>query len=116
MSITSRIENKGIFATSIFYVVVGIVFLVMLPLSQFAPNLGLLGIVSLLTAYGLMRKRAWSLWLAVILFVGGTTFVAFVLYYNLMTALLVTVGLIVYLILTWVVTAYVAIKRRALEA
>ena len=116
MSIASRIENKGIFAISVFYVIAGIVFLILLPMSAFAPDLGLLGIVSLITAYGVLRKRSWSLWLVIVLFVAGTTFVAFTLYYNVLTAFLASLGLILYLILLLIATGYIAIRRRALES
>jgi hypothetical protein len=115
MSISSKIGNKGMFATSIFYATVGIIFLVLLPTSDFAPHIALLGIFSLVTAYGLLRKRAWSFWLVMILFVSGTTFALFMIYYALANAFLIGIGMIAYLILTWVFTAYTALKRNALE-
>jgi len=116
MSLGSRIESKGMLATSIFYAIVGIVFLGLLPLSGFAPHIGLLGIFSLVTAYGLLRKRAWSLWLVAILFVTGTTFALFMIYNVLPSAFLLGLGIIAYLILTWVFTAYAAVRRRTFEA
>ena len=116
MSISSKIGNKGMFATSLFYAIVGIIFLVLLPMSDFAPHVGLLGIFSLVTAYGLLRKRAWSFWLVIILFVSGTTFALFMIYDALANAYLIALGMIAYLILTWVFTVYTAMKRNALEA
>lgn len=116
MSLGSKIGSKGMFATFAFYAVVGIVFLALLVLRGFAPHVGLLGILSLVTAYGLLRKRAWSLWLVIILFVSGTTFAAFMIYDVLAKDYLLGIGMVVYLILTWVFTAYTAIRRHVLEA
>jgi hypothetical protein len=116
MSITSRIGSKGMFTTSIFYAIVGIVFLALLPLSGFAPHVGLLGIISLVTAYGLFRKRAWSLWLVVILFVSATTFSLFVLYGDLARELVTSLVMVAYLVLTWIFTGYAALKRATLSA
>ncbi len=116
MSITSRIGSKGLFATSIFYTIVGIVFLVLLPLSGFAPHIGLLGIISLITAYGLFRKRAWSFWLIIILFVSATTFAIFMVYGNLAKEPFTSLVMVAYLILTWIFTGYAALKRVTLGA
>jgi len=116
MSISSKIGSKGMFATSVFYAIVGILFLALLPLRGFAPHVAILGIFSLITAYGLLRKRAWSFWLVIILFVSGTTFAMFMIYDVLAKEFLLGIGMIVYLILTWVFTAYMAIKRHVLEA
>lgn len=115
MSFASKIENKGIFATSIFYAIAGILFLVLFPLNGYAPHLGLLGIFSLGTFYGLFRTRSWSLWLVMILFISGTTFAIFTLYTIGFQNLLYNVGVIAYLILTWISAIYVAAKRETLK-
>jgi hypothetical protein len=116
MSIGSKIGSKGMFATSAFYAIIGIIFLALLPLRGFAPHVGLLGIFSLIAAYGLLRKRAWSFWLVIILFVSGTTFAVFMIYDILAKEYLLGIGMVIYLILTWVFTAYIALRRRVLEA
>jgi hypothetical protein len=116
MSIIAKIGNKGMFVTSIFYAAVGIIFLVLLPSTDFAPHIALLGVFSLVTAYGLLRKRAWSFWLVLILFVSGTTFALFMIYDALVNAFLIAIGMIAYLILTWVSTGYAALKRNTLES
>jgi hypothetical protein len=110
-----RIESWGIFATSVFYAVVGIVFLALLPLSGFPPDVGIIGILSLLAAYGMFRKRAWSFWFVMISFFGSTTFALYAIYSALTSDFFVGVGMIFYLILTWVFTAYAADKRKVLE-
>ena len=60
MSLTSKlkVENFGSLATTAFYGIVGIVFLVLLAMSGFPPHIGLMGITSLIAAYGLFRKRS----------------------------------------------------------
>jgi hypothetical protein len=116
MSFMSKIDNKGIFTSSIFYMAVGIVFLALLLLNDFPPHIGLLAVFSLGAAYGLLRKRSWSLWFVLILFFSGTTFAAFMIYTILSQNLLSVVALVVYLILTWVFTIYIAARRDVLKA
>lgn len=115
MAFTSKIESKGMFASSIFYAIVGVLLLAFLPLNDYAPHLGLLGLFSLGAAYGLFRKRFWSLWFVVILFFSGTAFASFMIYSILAKDLLLSTVMIVYLILTWIFTAYVAVKREVLK-
>jgi hypothetical protein len=117
VSIGSRlkIESKGIFATSAFYAISGIVFFVLLATASFAPHLGIIGLFSLVTAYGLFRKRAWTIWFVAVLFLVGTTFSAFMIYYALGTDFLLGIGAIIYLALTWVFTGYAVTKRKTFE-
>jgi uncharacterized membrane protein HdeD (DUF308 family) len=112
MSITSRIGSKGMFATSVFYAIVGIVFIILLPMSGFAPHIGLMGIISLVTAYGLFTKRTWSFWLVFILFISITTFAALMIYDLMATELLITSVMIILLVLTWIFTGYAMLKRK----
>jgi hypothetical protein len=118
MSIRSRvsIESKGMFATAIFYLAVGIIFLALLPMTDFAPHLAIIGIFSLIVAYGVFEKRNWTIWLIIMLFLVASTFSAYMLYYYLSNDYLLSVGMLAYLILTWVSTAYIALKRESLES
>ena len=115
MSFASKIDSKGIFASSMFYLIVGVLFLALLPLNDYPPHIAVLAIFSLSTAYGLFRKRSWSFWFVLILFFSGTTFAAFMIYTILSHNLLFVVGLIAYLVLTWVFTIYIAAKRDVLK-
>jgi uncharacterized membrane protein (DUF2068 family) len=117
VSIVSRLktENRSLFATSAFYTVAGILFLVLLVLTPFALHLGIIGIFSLVTAYGLFTKRAWTIWFVVILFFVSTTFSAFTIYYFLGADSLLGLSAIVYLALTWIFTGYALAKRKTLE-
>jgi len=117
MSLASKlkIESKGMFATSVFYAIVGIIFIAILPTSGFAPHIGMLGILSLIAAYGVFRKRAWSFWFVVILFFAGTTFASFMIYSLLTRDYVFGLSMIAYLVLTWIFTAYAAAKRQVFE-
>src|SRR3989337_2522710 len=118
MSVESKlkIESKPIFLTTIFYAIIGVIFLVALPIEDFQPQLAINGIFSLLTAYGMFKKRNWSIYFVFILFFTGTAFSAVMLYwYYLHAEYLMIAGMAAYLILTWVATIYLAIKRKNLE-
>jgi len=118
MSLGSRlkIESKGMFATFAFYAIAGIIFLVLLPIASFAPHLGIVGMFSLITAYGVLKKRVWAIWFVMILFLVGTTFSAFMIYYILQVDYLLGVSAIAYLVLTWVFTVYAWAKRKVFES
>lgn len=118
MSLKSKlkIENIGIFATLTFYAIVGIISFIVLAMDFRFVHIGIIGISSLLTAYGLFKKRAWTIWLVVMLFFVATTFSAVILYSFLGKNLLLDVSMITYLILTWIFTAYTVVKRKILES
>jgi hypothetical protein len=109
MSLGSRlgIESKGMAATLVFYAVVGVVF---------PPHVGIKSVFSLATAYGTFRKRSWAIWPVIILFFVATTFSVYTLYFYLLSDYVLSIGMILYLIATWVFTGYVASKRRSLES
>ncbi|MEM3641208.1 MAG: hypothetical protein QXH37_04745 [Candidatus Bathyarchaeia archaeon] len=112
-----KIESVGMFAASVFYALVGITFFAVLAISDFRLiHVGLIGILSLVTAYGLFKKRAWALWVVVALFFIATTFAVSMLYYIFGIDIFIEIGIIVYLILTWVFTAYITAKRKMLES
>jgi len=118
MSLKSKlkIENLGMFAALIFYAVVGIVCFAVLPMADFPPHIGIIGIFSIITTYGLIKKRVWAIWLVVMLFFTTTTFSAYLLYYFLGKNLLLDISVIVYLVLTWFFTAYIMTKRKTLTS
>jgi len=118
MSLGSRlkIESKGMFATFAFYAIAGIIFLVLVPIASFAPHLGIVGMFSLITAYGVFKKRVWTIWFVMILFFVGTTFSALMIYNTPQLDYLLGVTAIAYLILTWVFTVYAWTKRKVFES
>ncbi len=95
-----------------FYAVTGILLLAFLPFTSFAPHIGLLGIVSLITAYSVYMKRKWASWLVFILVVANSVFAGVTLFAVGLSNLLVTGLLIPFLVFTWVVTVeYMLLKR-----
>ncbi|MDH5375175.1 MAG: hypothetical protein OEZ21_09955 [Candidatus Bathyarchaeota archaeon] len=119
MSLKSKlkIESVGMFASFVFYAIVGIVCFATLTMVDFRLiHIGIIGILSLTTAYGLFKNRVWTLWVVVALFFIVTTFSAYTLYYALGKDLLVDLSMIAYLLLTWIFTAYTASKRKTLES
>lgn len=112
-----KMENLGMFAAFVFYAIVGIVCFAILATVDFRLiHIGIIGILSLTTAYGLFKHRVWALWVVVALFFIATTFSAFTLYYAFVQDILLDVSVIAYLILTWIFTAYTAAKRKTLES
>jgi hypothetical protein len=96
-----------------FYAVTGILLLVALPLSDFAPHLALLGILSLIVAYSLFMKKFWTRWLIAVLFVAASVFAIFTLYSAGFSNLLVALSEVGYLLLTWIFAFYMLLKRKA---
>jgi hypothetical protein len=110
-------ENIGMLSAVAFYAVVGIVCFAVLAVVDFRfVHIGIIGILSLITAYGLFMKRGWSIWLVAMLFFIATTFSAYTLYYFGLRDLILGLSMIAYMLLTWVFTAYTASKRTTLES
>jgi len=119
MSLKSKlkIESTGMFAAFVFYAIVGIVCFAVLPIANFPPHIGIIGILSLLTAYGLFKKRVWTIWFAVVLFFSAVTCSVVMLYYYLLQSdIFLGISMIVYLVFSWVFTVYTAAKRKTLES
>jgi hypothetical protein len=106
----------GALAPVAFYGAVGVLLLALLPFANFPPHVGLTGILSLITAYGIFKKRFWAVWLVVALFFVATTFSLYTLYFIAFSNWTVSIGMITYAVLTWVFTLYIALKRKAPEA
>jgi hypothetical protein len=114
MSFASKLKTIGAqtLAPAAFYGAVGIIFLVLLPLADFPPHIGLIGILSLVTAYSILKKRAWAVWLVGILFAVATTLSLYTLYVIAFTNWIVSASMIVYAVLTWIITLYMILKRK----
>jgi hypothetical protein len=118
VSFRSKLKNADVRTLSsvAFYGVVGIIFLALLPFVNFAPHIGLTGILSLVAAYGIFKKRFWALWLVVALFAVATTISLYTLYVVQFSNWLVGISMVAYAVLTWIFTAYVILKRKTPEA
>jgi hypothetical protein len=118
VSLSAKLKTADIssLAPVAFYGAVGVVLLILLPLTNFPPHVGLTGIMSLITAYGLFKKRFWAIWLVAVLFAVATTLSLYTLFYVGFSDLLTAIGLVTYAVLTWLTTLYIVIKRRAPES
>ncbi|MEM3695172.1 MAG: hypothetical protein QXJ11_04360 [Candidatus Bathyarchaeia archaeon] len=118
MSIKSKlkIESTGMLLAFVFYIVAGALCFYFLATNPSLIHVGMIGILSVITAYGVFGKRFWALWTAIILFFMVTMFSAVMLYYFFGTDIIIDLGFVAYLILTWIATAYLASKRRNLAS
>ena len=115
-----NIESPTVFLFSVFYIVAGVGLLIVLALSDFGIfTVGFLGILSLLTAYGLYKMKRWSVWLVAALFLPEITFgisttnalvVTRAISFSTANSLL-GLGMIIYIILCFVSLAYIVAKR-----
>lgn len=117
MQLASKLKNQTptSLASIAFFGIVGIIFLIMLPLSGFPPHVGLIGITSIVAAYGLLLKRTWADWLVVALFFVATVFSLFTLYYVIAVDAVAATTMIAYAVLTWIFTAIVVVNRKNKE-
>ena len=95
-----------------FYIVSGIILLVFLALTNFAPQLALLGVLSLIVAYGIFTNRGWAPWLVFILFIAATTFSLYTLVAAGFIDILSALSMVGYLVLTWIFAIYLLLIRR----
>jgi hypothetical protein len=95
-----------------FYAISGIILLVFLPFTGFPPQLALLGVLSLITDYGIFTKRAWAPWLLFVLFAGASTFTIYTLAVAGFSNLLIGISMTVYAVLTWVFAIYLLLLKR----
>lgn len=110
-----KIWDVGILAASIFHAIVGVTCLTILSIDLRLIHIGLLGIVSLAAAYGLFRRRPWTLWCVFTLSFMATAFTLSMIYYTMGTDILVDAEMAAYLVLTWFFAIYAASKRKRLE-
>ena len=113
VALVSKLKDisLGTLVAIIFYIVVGVIFLILLPIANYPPHIGLTGVVSLIAAYGLFTKRWWALWLVVALFFVAATISLYTLFFILLSNLVVSVGLIVYLVLSLYFMYYTYTRR-----
>ncbi len=114
MSLATKLKafNRVQLASILFYAATGVILLVFLLLTGFAPHLALIGIASIITAYGLFGKRAWAPWLVAVLFVVISVFSLYTLYAVGFSNVLTALSMIAYAILTWLITIYLLLKRK----
>ncbi|MGB9740555.1 MAG: hypothetical protein ACP5IM_02180 [Candidatus Bathyarchaeia archaeon] len=110
-----KIESVGMLSVSVFYLVVGALCFFVLATNFRLIHIGIIGVFSLITSYGVFKKRFWAMWSAIILLFMATVFSATILYFFFGKDLVLDLGSVVYLVLTWIFTAYLAAKRKNLS-
>jgi len=108
----TRTLNLATLAPIAFYALVGVIFLILLPLSNYPPHIALTGIMNLITACSLFTKRSWAKWLVIALFLVATTLSLCTLYYFIFSNWIVSLSLIAYLAFTWLFTALLILKSK----
>ena len=115
-----NIKKSGISVFSVFIAIVGGAEILVLFLSGFRLfPLGVLGALSLISVYGLIKLKKWSVWFVVAHFFLGITFGATTLYASVMiqtfssnlSAFSFNLMLIVYLIITIISAIFIVSKR-----
>ncbi len=114
LALASRLKdfNRIEIISLAFYALSGLILLISLPFTDYAPQLGLLGILSLIVAYGVFTKRFWAPYLVFVLFVAASTFALYTLIVAGFTNVLVGLSMLGYLVLTWVFAIYLLLIRR----
>ena len=114
------VEKLGIAVVFIFYVIAGIVQLVIVAISA-VPPVGVLAVLCLIAAYGLIKMRRWAVWLVMMLLFPEITLAAMPLYASItqQQALfpnlewsLLQLTLVIYAIAILVASIYVLVKRQ----
>ena len=114
----SKTENPTTLLFSIFYIAVGIAEVGYFAIENFAAPLHIpvLGILSLITAYSLLKIKRWSVPLVIGLFVTGITFGATTLSNSIALqtfggAILFHIALIAYMVILLIVSIYTVARR-----
>jgi hypothetical protein len=117
VSFASKLKTADFRALApvVFYGAVGAIFLVLLPFANFPPHIGLTGTLSLVTAYGIFKKRFWAFWLVLALLAVATTISLYTLYVIAFTNWVVGISMVVYVVLTWLFTLHTVLKRKTQE-
>ncbi len=117
-----KLESPVVLLFSVFYIIAGVVEIFYLVVENFTgpPHIGVLGLLSLITAYGLFKMRKWSVLLVTALFFLGLTFGATTLYNSVVLqtfegALPFHTALIAYMIMLLFAFVYIVAKRAKFE-
>lgn len=119
-----KVVHRGFFFFSIFYFVAAIANFIILGfygLGLF--HVTLVGVLSLVAAFGLYKLQSWVLWFVVGLFFIVTTYGVTMLSVTIETIqggselswFLAVIIWVLYIVFTWIATAYVAARRKNLR-
>jgi len=119
-----KVKRRDGLLLAIFYIIVGIVQIIVLALTNFALfTSGILAVLSFIAAYGLFTVKKWSVWLVIGLFFPQFVFGTVTLYasvlryisYQEMTFLLLNIALAAFIVLSFISFAYVMVKRKTFQ-
>ena len=106
-----RLNRKDL-ATVAFYGISGLLLLIALPFSAYAPHLAFIGIISVITAYSLLTKRGWALWLVGVLLVINSVFSLYTLLSVGFSNIIVALSMVGLLAFTWIASIYLLVLKR----
>jgi len=119
-----KIEYKGLFFFASFYLLASAVNFAILGIYGLGLfHVALVAVSSLIAAFGVYRLQSWSLWFVVGLFFIATTYGVLTLNISLesyaaspdISGLSAILAWVIYLLLTWIATIYVSVKRKNLR-
>jgi len=119
-----KIERWDITLMSVFYLISGIAYFLILALSNFNNLVTVfLGFLSLMITYGLIKMKSWTVLFVVALFFPQITFEIFALYASVLKntlspnieVLLFHLGLIIHMIFLTLCFLYIAAKRKEFQ-
>ena len=115
-------ENRGLLLFSSFYIAAGVIEILyfLIENSSAPPHIGVLGLISLITAFGLLKMKRWSVLFATGLFLVGTAFSVTTLYNSILLqtferGLLFHLAFIAYAVMLLAACLYVLTKRERFE-
>jgi len=115
-----KMKNKWMLFFTIFYILVGAANLMIVGIYDFGLfHIGLIAILSFVAAFGLYQQQSWVLWPIFALFFISTVYSvlminAFLGNYQVNPHAGIILGVVAYcayLVLTWIGTAYIGVKR-----
>jgi len=112
-----KIERWDTTLLSVFYLISGIVYFVILALDFSNLVTVFLGFLSLIIAYGLIKMKKWTVPFVVALFFPQITFGIFALYASVAMSqeILFNLALIIHIILLTICFLYIAVKRKEFQ-
>ena len=119
-----KVKRRDGLLLAIFYIIVGVVQIIVLALTNFALfTSGILAVLSFIAAYGLFTVKKWSVWLVICLFFPQFVFGVVTLYASILsyttyqeaTFMLLNITLTAFTVLSFISFVYVAAKRESFQ-
>jgi len=115
-----KVKRRDGLLLAIFYIIVGVVQIIVLALANFALfTSGALAVLSFIAAYGLFTAKKWSVWLVIGLFfpqfVFGTSIILASINQQLSFMLLSITPALIVIVLSFISFAYIAAKRKTFQ-